>query len=128
MQKTPLFPSLVILPTLQPLCCFVNSDHRQGSEKVNEIGLLDMILLTNWRINIETYLILDAIMNNLFQFLMLRFKTVHYLGEKMCKRPDSSVGIAAERYLEGAGFESRPGCTFFSPCDIWRPTGDRDCI
>ena len=43
-------------------------------------------------------------------------------------RPGSSVGRAAERYSEGPGFDSRSGCTFFSPCDIWRPTGDRDDI
>jgi hypothetical protein len=50
------------------------------------------------------------------------FRIVHYLGE-MCKRQDSSV-----RYSEGPGFESWSGCTFFSPCDIWCPTWDRDDI
>jgi hypothetical protein len=48
---------------------------------------------------------------------MSRFRTVHLIGEKMCKRPDSSVNRAAERYSEGPRFESQSGCTFFSPCD-----------
>jgi hypothetical protein len=58
---------------------------------------------------------------------MSRFRTIHYLGEKVFKQPDSAVCIAKVRYSEGPGFESRSGntflgCTFFSPCDIWRST------
>jgi hypothetical protein len=32
------------------------------------------------------------------------------------------VRAVVRTYSEGPGFESRSGCTFFSPCDIWSPT------
>jgi hypothetical protein len=35
---------------------------------------------------------------------MSQFRTVHYLGEMMCKRPESSVNRAVERYSQGPGF------------------------
>jgi hypothetical protein len=42
------------------------------------------------------------------------FRTVHYLGEKLCKWLDSSVVRAAEQYSEGPKFKFWSGCTFFS--------------
>jgi hypothetical protein len=41
-----------------------------------------------------------------------RFRTVHYLGVKMCKWPDISVGRAAVLYSEGFGFMSRKAAHF----------------
>jgi hypothetical protein len=59
---------------------------------------------------------------------MSRFRTVHHLGEKMCRWPDSSVRRAAVQYSEGPGFKSRSGSTFFSSCDTSFPEGDNMLI
>jgi hypothetical protein len=41
------------------------------------------------------------------------FITVHCLGEKMCKWPDSSVSRATVWYFEGLGLKFRSGCILF---------------
>jgi hypothetical protein len=44
----------------------------------------------------------------------------HYLGEMMCKRPNTSVGIAAKQCSERPKFESWSGSTYSHPitfCD-----------
>jgi hypothetical protein len=45
-------------------------------------------------------------------YILVTVQTVHYLGEILGKRMDSSIGTAAVRYSEGPGFESRSACTF----------------
>jgi hypothetical protein len=51
---------------------------------------------------------------------MSMFRTFHYLGEMMSKRPDSPVGRAAVRYSEGPGFVSRSPAHFSHPVtSIW---------
>jgi hypothetical protein len=52
----------------------------------------------------------------------------HGSGEKMCKPWVAHSIRAVVRISEGPGLESRSGCTFFLPCDIWRPIWGCDWI
>jgi hypothetical protein len=54
-----------------------------------------------------------------FDLYMCYGLKLYYIREKMCKRPDSLIVRAAERYSKGPGFKNRSGCPFSSPCNIY---------
>jgi hypothetical protein len=95
------------------------------SEVVFITGLTVLILSVSIHINVFPYvcicscqlLLLCTVYINVPCIPLSRFRTVHYLREIVCKRPDSSVSRAEVRYSAGPGFNSQSGCTFFSPCD-----------